>query len=138
MESSRLESGSNAGVLIADDEPSIREFVATLLRLEGYFVTVSVAADRDEALQIALKEQPGLILMDYSMPGIEPKEFVAKIRSGAPASQIVLMTSEHCVDERAGELGLTRFIGKPFDIFALRELVKDCTGAVDNKKNIAS
>jgi two-component system, response regulator, stage 0 sporulation protein F len=137
MENSRLEPCSNAGVLIADDEPSIREFVATLLRLEGYFVTVSVASNRDEALQIALKEQPSLILMDYSMPGIEPKEFVAKIRIGAPSSLIVLMTSEHCVDERAGELGLTRYIGKPFDLFALRELVKDCTGII-SKKNMAS
>jgi CheY-like chemotaxis protein len=116
--------GGNA--LIADDDPAIRDFLGTLLRLEGHFIQISVAANRDVALELALSHKPRLILMDYKMPGIEAVEFVARVRKDLPQSRIVLMTSAHFANDKATELGLTDFLSKPFDVPVLREMVRAC------------
>jgi len=118
--------------LIADDDPAIRDFLGTLLRLEGLFLNVAVAADRDNAMSLALEHKPRLILMDYTMPGLAAEQFVVRVRSELPASVVVLMTSAHFVEQKAGELGLKHYLSKPFDVCMLRELLRACVrnGAV--------
>jgi CheY-like chemotaxis protein len=110
--------------LIADDDPSIRDFLCTLLRLEGHYMHVSAAADRDTAINLATQAHPRLILMDYNMPGLSADDFVARIRKEMPETWIVLMTSAHYAEEKAAELGLNHFIAKPFDVAALREMLR--------------
>ena len=53
-------------ILIAEDEPDIRELVAFTLRFAGHEVTA--ASNGEEAVQLAPKEKPDLILMDVRMP----------------------------------------------------------------------
>lgn len=53
-------------ILIAEDEPDIRELVAFTLRFAGYEVVA--ASNGEEAVQLAAKELPDLILMDVRMP----------------------------------------------------------------------
>lgn len=53
-------------ILIAEDEPDIRELVAFTLRFGGYEVVA--AMNGEEAVQLALRELPDLILMDVRMP----------------------------------------------------------------------
>jgi CheY-like chemotaxis protein len=55
-----------AKILIAEDEPDIRELVAFMLRFAGY--EVLAAANGEEAVQTATREIPDLILMDVRMP----------------------------------------------------------------------
>ncbi len=55
-----------AKILIAEDEPDIRELVAFMLRFAGY--EVLAAANGEEAVQCATREVPDLILMDVRMP----------------------------------------------------------------------
>ena len=55
-----------AKILIAEDEPDIRELVAFMLRFAGY--EVLAAANGEEAVQTASREIPDLILMDVRMP----------------------------------------------------------------------
>ena len=55
-----------AKILIAEDEPDIRELVAFTLRFSGY--EVISASNGEEAVQIASREYPDLILMDVRMP----------------------------------------------------------------------
>ncbi len=55
-----------AKILIAEDEPDIRELVAFLLRFAGYEVVA--ASNGEEAVQTAVREIPDLILMDVRMP----------------------------------------------------------------------
>jgi DNA-binding response OmpR family regulator len=55
-----------AKILIAEDEPDIRELVAFLLRFAGY--EVLSASNGEEAVQTASREIPDLILMDVRMP----------------------------------------------------------------------
>ncbi len=55
-----------AKILIAEDEPDIRELVAFMLRFAGYEVVAAV--NGEEAVQTASRELPDLILMDVRMP----------------------------------------------------------------------
>jgi DNA-binding response OmpR family regulator len=55
-----------AKILIAEDEPDIRELVAFMLRFAGYEVVA--ASNGEEAVQAATREIPDLILMDVRMP----------------------------------------------------------------------
>ncbi len=55
-----------AKILIAEDEPDIRELVAFMLRFAGY--EVLAASNGEEAVQAATRDVPDLILMDVRMP----------------------------------------------------------------------
>ncbi len=55
-----------AKILIAEDEPDIRELVLFMLRFAGY--EVIAATNGEEAVQIASREKPDLILLDVRMP----------------------------------------------------------------------
>ena len=55
-----------AKILIAEDEPDIRELVAFMLRFAGY--EVLAASNGEEAVQTAAREIPDLVLMDVRMP----------------------------------------------------------------------
>ncbi len=55
-----------AKILIAEDEPDIRELVAFMLRFAGYEVVA--AANGEEAVQAATRDIPDLVLMDVRMP----------------------------------------------------------------------
>ena len=55
-----------AKILIAEDEPDIRELVAFMLRFAGY--EVMAASNGEEAVQAAARELPDLVLLDVRMP----------------------------------------------------------------------
>ena len=55
-----------AKILIAEDEPDIRELVAFMLRFAGYEVVA--ASNGEEAVQAATRDVPDLVLMDVRMP----------------------------------------------------------------------
>ncbi|MGL5888767.1 MAG: response regulator, partial [Bacteroidia bacterium] len=58
----------NHKLLLVDDEQDILEFLTYNLRKEGYHV--SSATNGDDALAIARREQPDLVLLDVMMPGL--------------------------------------------------------------------
>ena len=66
-------------VLIVDDEPSIRQLVATLLTLEGFDVTT--APDGRAALEQVLAEAPDMVISDVRMPHMNGYALLAAIRA---------------------------------------------------------
>src|SRR4051794_41296419 len=68
--SAPLPLGGNAHVrvLLADDEPALRDALSTLLAQEPSLALVGAAADADEAVSLAQREQPDVALVDVSMP----------------------------------------------------------------------
>lgn len=66
-------------VLIVDDEPSIRQIVATLLTLEGF--DVSTAADGRAALEQILAAAPDLVISDVRMPFMNGYELLTAVRT---------------------------------------------------------
>lgn len=66
-------------ILIVDDEPDILEFIEYNLTKEGY--QVSMANDGHEAIKMAKKVKPNLIILDIMMPGLDGVEVCRELRS---------------------------------------------------------
>jgi two-component system response regulator MprA len=97
-------------VLVVDDEPAIRETVATLLEEEGY--QVRRARDGVEALSTLAGDRIDLILADINMPRLDGATLVRKLRGRGNRIPVVLMSAIYAdVD-----LPDVRFVPKPFAI----------------------
>jgi DNA-binding response OmpR family regulator len=105
-------------ILLVDDEPDIRKIGAMSLQAVGKW-TVLQASTAEQAIEIAARERPDLIILDVMMPGQDGPQTLAALRARADTASIpvVFMTAKmqrHEVEEyvRLGAIGV---IGKPFD-----------------------
>jgi two-component system phosphate regulon response regulator OmpR len=108
-------------IVLADDEPALRQAVAEYLQRQGF--AVRAVAD-GAALRAALAERPAdLLLLDISMPGEDGLSIARMIRAGPHADiGIVMLTAAgDVVDRVVGlEIGADDYLAKPCD---LRELL---------------
>jgi CheY-like chemotaxis protein len=115
-----------ASILICDDEPSLRELMRVSLG-PGY--EFHEAEDGAEAIELAERERPDLVLLDVMMPGRSGLDVVAHIRGTpelAPTPIIVISAFSSGADRSAAlELGATAFLAKPFDPDELSALVEE-------------
>ena len=79
-------------VLIVDDHPLTQEALASLLTQHGFEI-VGQAASGEEAIRQAAKQQPDLILLDLSMPGMSGLEALPELRRVAPGSEVIVLTA---------------------------------------------
>lgn len=103
-------------VLIADDDPSIRH--AVRLKLSKAGLDVVAAADGEEALRLALETEPELMIVDLQMPYMSGYDVCRESRKHAQLRDvpaIILTAMEQDIDdELAVQLGVVRFMTKPF------------------------
>ncbi len=101
-------------ILVADDDPSIRELVRLYLEKEGYAVR---CADRgDTALEQFLKMPPDLMLLDVMLPGQDGFQVLRAVRRAGNIPVIMLTARDETIDKVLGlELGADDYITKPFD-----------------------
>jgi CheY-like chemotaxis protein len=108
-------------ILIVDDNADCREVLAAYLTLRGH--RVRIAADAAEALQVAVKFRPEIILLDICMPGTDGHELCARLRQ-LPTLGAALIYAVTALDrEDLTKQGLVGFDGhytKPleFDVLA--------------------
>ncbi|HYF49361.1 MAG TPA: response regulator [Planctomycetota bacterium] len=114
---------SSATVLVIDDDIEICEALEVALTIEGY--AVRVAYDESLALEIAASEPLALIMLDYHGLGSDTQQIVERLRAIDPNVPIVLMSGINNPARRAKDLGLKRFLAKPFDINALRKVLDE-------------
>jgi len=81
-------------VLVVDDEPVVRAFVARALTLAG--VEVAVAADGPEALRLVVEDRvrPRVVVTDIEMPSMSGVELAARLLAIRPSIRIVMMTGD--------------------------------------------
>jgi DNA-binding NarL/FixJ family response regulator len=79
-------------ILVVDDHPLTRDALAALLA-QGGFEVVGEAADGVEALELASRLQPDLVLLDLSMPGLDGLAVLPRLRGAAPGSEVVVLTA---------------------------------------------
>ena len=112
-------------VLLAEDDPSVREFVRRSLEAAGY--TVLVAADADEALRESSRwgEVIDVLVTDIVMPGIHGPELAVLVRARRPGIGLVLMSAYPDEDlGRGTELSDScEMLPKPFNLEALYRAV---------------
>jgi CheY-like chemotaxis protein len=110
-------------VLVVDDFPDGRELVAEYLTFRGF--DVHVACDGAEAVALARKFRPAIVLMDLSMPGIDGWQAARMLKSD-PNTQaiIVIAVTAHALKrerDAATAAGCDGVISKPFDLTALAD-----------------
>ena len=81
-----------ARILVVDDHPLTRDALAALLRAHG-FELAGLAADGEEAIAAARAEQPDLVLLDLSMPGLDGLAALPRLREVAPGCEVVVLTA---------------------------------------------
>jgi response regulator NasT len=107
--------GAALRVLVAEDEALIRMDLVELLTEEGYIV-IAEAGDGEEALELARKLMPDLVVMDVKMPkmdGISAAAMIAEERI-APVVMLTAFSQRELV-ERARDAGAMAYVVKPFD-----------------------
>src|SRR4051812_18364543 len=104
-----------AKILLVEDDKSLREIYGVRLQAEGYEITS--AGDGEEALAVAIKERPDLIVSDVMMPKISGFDMLDILRSTTETKNIkvIMMTALSSEDQRArGEaFGAAFFFKKP-------------------------
>jgi DNA-binding response OmpR family regulator len=78
-------------VLICDDAPGFRLLTQTVLEEAGFGIA-GVAADWDEAEELAASESPDAILLDLWLPTFD-KERIARVRAAAPSAVLAIVSS---------------------------------------------
>lgn len=113
-------------ILIAEDEPDIRDLVAFTLRFAGYEVVTGT--NGEEAVQIAKKELPDLILLDVRMPRMTGYEACKHIKADSNLKDvpIVFLSAKGQESEiQSGmEAGAEEYLLKPFAPDQLTERVR--------------
>jgi two-component system, OmpR family, KDP operon response regulator KdpE len=112
-----------ANILVVDDEPQIRRVLRSTLTSQGYVLTD--AKTGEEAIEIARKAKPDLILLDVNMPGMGGVETCREIRrfSSAP---IIMLTVRNAERDKvlALDAGADDYVVKPFGIEELLARVR--------------
>ncbi|HEY5593877.1 MAG TPA: response regulator [Nitrospiria bacterium] len=122
-------------ILIADDESSLR----FLLRktLEGNGFDILEAADGKQALALAQKQVPDLIIMDVVMPDLYGSEVCERLRKQPKTARIpiIIITANVNLynEEQAKESGADYYMTKPFSPLKLKSLVHQILS--DNKQS---
>ncbi|MFD0591523.1 response regulator transcription factor [Catellatospora coxensis] len=80
-------------VVVVDDQQLIREGIASLLGIQDGVEVVGTAADGREAVEVALRTGPDVVLMDVRMPGMDGVAAVAALAEKLPACRVVMLTT---------------------------------------------
>ncbi|MGA7913124.1 MAG: response regulator [Candidatus Dormiibacterota bacterium] len=110
-------------VLVADDNDVAQRLCKRVLEKAGYGVLI--AADGLQAVDIALKRHPSMILMDVAMPGIDGLEAMRRIKLEMPAMPIVIASAHSMASDRERFLaaGADDVLSKPFRLADLIAIV---------------
>jgi DNA-binding NarL/FixJ family response regulator len=85
-------------ILIVDDHPLTRDALAALLGQNGFDV-VGQAADGEEAIELARRLRPALVLLDLTMPGLDGLGALPRLRDAAPECEVVVLTASGTEDK---------------------------------------
>ena len=103
-------------VLVVDDEQPIRDLIAFSLERED--ISVSLAANAYEALDLINQERPDLILMDWMLPGVSGLQLTRRLRKESYTSEIpiIMLTARITEDDKVAglEAGTDDYVIKPF------------------------
>jgi two-component system response regulator DevR len=92
MMSPTIEALATVRILVVDDHAMFREGVKLLLQREPHLQVIGEAANPEEALELAAREQPDLVLLDVDLFGHDGLEIIADLQVTAPRTDIIVLT----------------------------------------------
>jgi two-component system response regulator DesR len=102
-------------VMLAEDQGMVRGALATLLGLEDDIEVVAVAADGQEALEVAVDLLPDVVLLDIEMPRMDGITAAAELRTKVPTAKVMILTT----------FGRPGYLRRAMEAGAVAFLVKD-------------
>ena len=121
-----MKSAANAEflVVVAEDDPSVRNAVERVLDLEGY--QVKTANDGNAALDLIVSSKPHAAVMDVMMPFADGLTVTRELRHRGNRTPVLLLTARHEVGDRVAGLdaGADDYLVKPFAVDELLARVR--------------
>ena len=110
---------STTRIIVAEDDPNIREGLVVALESEGY--EVDAVANGRAALESCERQRPDLLLLDVMMPELSGYDVCRTLRAGDPALPIIMLTAKgEEIDKVVGlQLGADDYVTKPFGLHEL-------------------
>ncbi len=107
-------------LLVAEDDPAVRQALERALRFEGYLV--DLACDGLDALDQIAAKKPDLVLLDVMMPRLSGVEACRRLRTAGDHTAVLMLTARDALADRVAGLdaGADDYLVKPF---ALQELL---------------
>lgn len=111
-------------ILLVEDDPIIRQTTEFALRRAGF--DVMSAADGSQALELAERSKPDLVLLDIMLPGMDGYQVAERIRSTDRESAIIMVTALGSDQDkvRGLDIGADDYITKPFSMDELLARVR--------------
>ena len=118
----------NQNILVVDDNKLTCWGLEKVISAQNMFVT-TVNNGRDAISEI-FNTPYGSVFLDINLPDISGLEVLREIKRISPDTKVIMMTADNTEDNRkkAMEMGAYQFIGKPFSIPEIREVLQDIIG----------
>jgi two-component system, OmpR family, response regulator len=112
----RRADGSPVRVLVVDDEPSLADLLASVLRYEGW--NIRTAGDGASAVRTARDFQPDAIILDVMLPDFDGLEVLRRVRAELPHVCVLFLTAKDAVEDRVAGItaGGDDYVTKPFSL----------------------
>ena len=112
-------------IVVVDDDPDAREMLSEYLAFCGF--AVHQAQDGCEAIDVAERVRPAVMLIDLMMPRMDGWEATRRLKTSAGTREITIVAVSACThpgdQERARRVGCDEFVCKPVDLESLALLV---------------
>ncbi len=116
-------------LLIVDDDRGLNTVVAKYIEKKFESITVYQAFDGFEAGSIMTEKQPGILLLDLDLPGIDGFDLCRRInesdRFGKPEIIVITALENDEIEVRVKEFGINSFMKKPLDLVRLVDIVRN-------------
>jgi two-component system, OmpR family, response regulator len=112
----RRQDGTPIRVLVVDDEPSLAELLASVLRYEGW--EIRTAGDGLSAVRAAREFRPDAVVLDVMLPDLSGLQVLGRLRAELPHVCVLFLTARDAVEDRVAGItaGGDDYVTKPFSL----------------------
>jgi len=114
-------------VLLADDQWRIRSALRLMLEQQPGWQVVGETADAAGLLRMIVTKQPGLLFLDWELPGLPSDQLIRLLRYERPSLKIIAMSSRPEAERPALEAGVTAFLSKSEAPDRLQAIIQACS-----------
>jgi CheY-like chemotaxis protein len=110
-------------VIIADDDDGIRAVIARIVVHTYPSVTISAVSDGLDVILIYEQRGADLVITNNHMPVLSGLSLIEQLRIRSATLPIVMISADATIERRALALGASRFLGKPFSLGQLAQIL---------------